>query len=298
MTQSKDKSSDATIAEQRAITKCRDLFASNPEHFYAWAKTIAKRIEEYQKEYDRLNPKEKLSHCVKRKVRKDGFSTELSTWFPDKNCRFPEEKEPAIVNPILAMMPTQGFISGRDKVEYPILSKEDALLTAYTVVITLYDSQANLKQITKDVWPEGTLQVAFNCFHPVYGDKTSYIDEAIRFVEADLEDIEQHINDLSYRAVNLAKRTITIGENTHSITSEKVWDFIKDLWSASKIDRVVPSLEGVANNKNAYDSLRRSIGKENLHKFVISVSGGYKLHHEVKILLGGQMGIRKTKSRS
>jgi hypothetical protein len=98
-----------------------------------------------------------------------------------------------------------------------------------------------------------------------------------------------------YRALNLAKRTLTIGGRTYPITSEKVWDFIKDLCSLLKSDRIVAYMEGAVNNKNAVDQLRKLIGKENLHNFLVFVSGGYKLNPEVKILDSGQIGIRKTR---
>ena len=85
-----------------------------------------------------------------------------------------------------------------------------------------------------------------------------------------------------------------IGTETYHITSEKVWDFLKDLCSAHRDDRLVPMLEGATNNKNNVDRLRKKIGNENLHKLIIFVNGGYKLNPEVKILDGGQIGIRGT----
>jgi len=97
-----------------------------------------------------------------------------------------------------------------------------------------------------------------------------------------------------YRAVNLAKRTITIGAKPNPITSERVWDFLKDLCSAFRQDRIVPLIEGNVNNKNAVDQLRRLIGRDRLHSLVVFVKGGYKLNPEVKILDSGQIGIRKT----
>ncbi|MHC4488581.1 MAG: hypothetical protein ACYSW7_05305 [Planctomycetota bacterium] len=98
-----------------------------------------------------------------------------------------------------------------------------------------------------------------------------------------------------YRAVDLAKRTVTIGAGMWPITSEKVWDFIKDLCSAFKNDRLISRFEGAQDNKNNVDQLRRQIGGDNLHKLIILDNGVYKLNPEVKILGGGQIGIRKTK---
>ena len=99
-----------------------------------------------------------------------------------------------------------------------------------------------------------------------------------------------------YRAFNLAQRTITIGAKTYPITSEKVWDFLKDLCSNLRYDRITAYVEGERDNKNAVDQLRKQIGNDNLHKLVIPVKGsGYKLNTEVKILYSGQKGIRKTR---
>jgi len=97
-----------------------------------------------------------------------------------------------------------------------------------------------------------------------------------------------------YRALNLANRTIEITGTKYSITSEKVWNFIKDLCSFSKDDRIVSGYDGSANNKNAVDQLRKKVGKDNLHKLIIFVKAGYKLNPKVKILYSAQKGIRKT----
>ena len=98
-----------------------------------------------------------------------------------------------------------------------------------------------------------------------------------------------------YRVLDLAKRTVAIGTTTYPITREKDWDFLKDLCTAFRDDRIVPMLEGATNNKNAVDHLRRLIGNGNLHKLIIFVKGGYKLNPEIKILNRGQIGIRKTR---
>ncbi len=98
-----------------------------------------------------------------------------------------------------------------------------------------------------------------------------------------------------YRALDLAKRTVTIGITTYPITSEKVWNFSKDLCSALKNDRLISRFEGAQDNKNNVDQLRRQIGRDNLHKLIILGNGVYKLNPETKILNSGQVGIRKTK---
>ena len=97
-----------------------------------------------------------------------------------------------------------------------------------------------------------------------------------------------------YRAIDLAKRTLTIGTKTWTITSEKVWDFLKDLCSALRDDRLVSRYEGANDNKNNVDQLRRQIDKDNIHKLIILGNRFYKLNSEVKILNSGQIGIRKT----
>ena len=97
-----------------------------------------------------------------------------------------------------------------------------------------------------------------------------------------------------YVALDLSKRTVTIGADSHIVTSEKVWDFLKDLCSARRDDRLVSRNDGVTNNKNNVDQLRKQIRKSALHKVILFMDGGYKLNPEVKILEGGQVGIRKT----
>ena len=99
-----------------------------------------------------------------------------------------------------------------------------------------------------------------------------------------------------YRALDLAKRAVTIGSNTSAITSDRVWDFLRDLCSARRDDRLVPSIERATNNKNNVDQLRRQIGNAALHKLILFVDGGYKLNPDVKILSGAQIGIRRTKT--
>lgn len=97
-----------------------------------------------------------------------------------------------------------------------------------------------------------------------------------------------------YIALDLAKRTVTMGTKIHPITSEKVWDFLKNLCSAFKDDRLVPRYDGATNNKNNVDQFRRLIGKEALHEFIVFLNHGYKLNPEVEIIGGGQISIRKT----
>lgn len=109
------------------------------------------------------------------------------------------------------------------------------------------------------------------------------------------EEDGQHKTDVpDYRALNLAERTVTIGARTYNIISENVWNFLKDLCSALRDDRLVPRFDGARDNKNNVDQLRRQIGKDDLHKLIKFVNGGYKLDPDVKILWGGQIDIRKT----
>ncbi|MHC4397236.1 MAG: hypothetical protein ACYS1A_16485 [Planctomycetota bacterium] len=115
-----------------------------------------------------------------------------------------------------------------------------------------------------------------------------------RKIESQEKDGQSKTDITDYKALNLANRTILFGTEIYNITSEKVWDFLKDLYSALRDDRLVPMLEGATNNKNSVDQLRKQISNVNLHKLIIFVNGGYKLNTEVKILGGGQIGIRKT----
>jgi len=169
--------------------------------------------------------------------------------------------------------------------------------------------------------PESLKDTEWYTLYEIVGTWVCYTDisvELLSYIEEDLREqglLEVHKSENSkpasasgtksketsdeeilpdYRAINLAKRTITIGTKTYPITSEKIWDFIKDLCIAFREDRMVPSIDGSANNKSAVDQLRKQIGNYDLHKLILFVTGGYKLNPDVKIPEGGQIGIRKT----
>jgi hypothetical protein len=136
--------------------------------------------------------------------------------------------------------------------------------------------------------------------HMWAGVRKSLANECARwadeFDKAEEKDRRDKTDIPVYRALDLAKRTVTIGVKTHVITSKNIWDFLKDLCSAFRDDRLVPRLEGAPDNKNNVDQLRKQVGgKDNLHKLILFVrGGGYKLNPDVRILGGGQIGIRKT----
>jgi hypothetical protein len=103
-------------------------------------------------------------------------------------------------------------------------------------------------------------------------------------------------SEQDYITLNVTTRTIKIGTEPITITSERVWNFIKDLVSAAKTDLIVPKFDGAQDNKNNFDQLRRIVGgKDNLKKLIIPMRGGYKLFPAIKVLNSGQVGIRKTK---
>jgi hypothetical protein len=111
-------------------------------------------------------------------------------------------------------------------------------------------------------------------------------------LEREAEDLE---TGMEYTTINVANRTIIIGVDSFTITSERVWDFIKDLIFAAKSDDLVPIFEGPKNNKNNIDQLRRIVGgPDNLKKLVTSMGDGYKLSPTAKVLNSGQVGIKKT----
>jgi len=182
----------------------------------------------------------------------------------DKICDYLEQTHPNIPKPIRR----------KCKMVSDCLSETDGFLSKYD----FQTARQKLDSLVHYIWRLiETLQMSANNLQK---------PTAARGEETNLPD---------YRAVNLAKRIVTIGAKPYAITSEKVWDFLKDLWSASKDDRIVPMLEGSTNNKNAVDQLRNQMGKNNLRKLIIFIKkGGYKLNPEVKISGGGQIGIRKT----
>lgn len=101
-----------------------------------------------------------------------------------------------------------------------------------------------------------------------------------------------------YFELNLANRNLIVGTRMHTITSEKVWGFLKTLAKNRKMHQVTPRIDGLNDWKNAYDMLRRLIGKIALKQMVRSSKGTYILDESVKIKRGGQVGIRRTKQDS
>lgn len=95
----------------------------------------------------------------------------------------------------------------------------------------------------------------------------------------------------AYVEIDLAARALTIGETTVR-PSDKVWAFLRELADAKRYG--LPDLKP-GEWKNAYDMLRRKVGKENLQLVVESTAQGYKLAENVKVKGGGQVGIRRTK---
>lgn len=196
-------------------------------------------------------------------------------------------------------------------------SVDESLACECAVLAVVYDNAQNLPDCNRLISPNNPsdrlwadlLWVDIEAFGyegqtRTYGQRQNTIQSALDHVKADLtekaaknggqaSDGEPNLPD--YRALNLAERTITIGIKPYFITSERVWDFLKDLCTAFKEDRIVPMYEGAIKNKNAVDQLRRKVGgKDNLRKLIIFIKGGYKIKSEVKILYSGQKGIRKT----
>ena len=99
-----------------------------------------------------------------------------------------------------------------------------------------------------------------------------------------------------FKTIDVASRTITIGTKSIVIMNETVWEFIRELIANYRYDRIVPRWEGNNDNKSSNDTLRRYLGGGKvIREVIIYPKGGYKLNPTIKILNGGQIGIRKTK---
>lgn len=69
-------------------------------------------------------------------------------------------------------------------------SEAEALLAYYTAIITLHDTAGGYVSITKGIWPEEVLLLAKNDFALHFGDKSAFIEAALRHVEADLASLK------------------------------------------------------------------------------------------------------------
>ncbi|MBN2129060.1 MAG: hypothetical protein JW741_06160 [Sedimentisphaerales bacterium] len=116
--------------------------------------------------------------------------------------------------------------------------------------------------------------------------------ERIKQAKSQEEAAPSETHDASpYVVVDLAARTLSIG-NDEFTPSDKVWAFLKELIDAKR--HCLPDPKS-GEWKNAYDMLRRKIGKENLPCVVEATSQGYRLAANVKVKGGGQIGIRRSK---
>ena len=121
--------------------------------------------------------------------------------------------------------------------------------------------------------------------------------------EREEENKTLNVNSL-YLELNLAERTVVVGERTYDIRSEKVWAFLKELAHGRRQRQVTKRMDGPNDWKNARDMFRRQIqkdfGKEGtkiLSRMIPSSKGCYMLDRAVVVKSGGQVGIRKTKSK-
>jgi hypothetical protein len=95
-----------------------------------------------------------------------------------------------------------------------------------------------------------------------------------------------------YVEIDLAARTLTVGSDSPFMPSDSVWNFLKELDGAARHSYPYPKRK---EWKNAYDMLRKKIGKEKLPFVVESTGQGYKLAASVKRKGVAQKGIRHTK---
>lgn len=98
-----------------------------------------------------------------------------------------------------------------------------------------------------------------------------------------------------YVAINAAAQAVTFGCQSYKVTSVQAWDFLKTLISNKRNQRITPRFDDGHNWKNAVDTLRRQIGKENLRLLIVTSRDGYYLQPSVEIKYSAQRGIRRTK---
>lgn len=184
-------------------------FVSNPDYFYKWAGLIAERHAARNKEYERLNPQ------------KNKF---------DSKGRFnPHWKEikPSIIDPIFVCVgeveqkwnPAKHCNETRHKTLMPS-GKEDVSMVYHTAVLIIHDGAAingaGYEVITKNIWPKEQSPIwwASQFFDPliIAGDRSAFIEAAIRHVEAAMPTISTEI-----KATELAdgKKVGKMNEITH-----------------------------------------------------------------------------------
>ena len=98
-----------------------------------------------------------------------------------------------------------------------------------------------------------------------------------------------------YVELNAAERTVTFGCTSCKVTSEQAWDLLKTLISNNGQDRITPRDDDGRDRKNAVDTLRRQIGKDNLRLLIQTSRHGYYLQPSVQIRYSSQRRIKRTK---
>ena len=114
---------------------------------------------------------------------------------------------------------------------------------------------------------------------------------------------EPRSEELFYVEINLATRKLTVGDKTKSISSNRIWDFLKALCCAKCYDGEAPHRSN-KESQNANDMLRNMVGKMvgkdqrlRAHKSIVVADGDYyKLHDKVKTTDGSQVPGRRPQT--
>ncbi len=153
-------------SKQKAFLFCEDVLKNRSNYLPEAAKKVIEQYNLWEMEYHRLNPK------------KNCFDSEGR---PDPNWK---EVKPSIIHPFLCI---HKHIGKNGKWVLPTFSnRDDAFIVSIGVVLALHDLTPGAIKITEGIWPPEFLELHYGwVFNPLFGDKTIFIESAIKNVEAD-----------------------------------------------------------------------------------------------------------------
>jgi hypothetical protein len=165
----------------KAFSLWEDVRKNNPNFLIEAAKKVIERHNLWEAESLRLNSEEN-----KKPVGDP-------TW---------KRIEPSIIHPFLC------FTDNLEKGKYvlPTFSnKDDAFIVSAGITLALHDLTPGAVRITEGIWPPDWLKLHYEqyVFNPIFGDKTIFIEAAIRHVEANLARTEPAETDSQQRKIGL-----------------------------------------------------------------------------------------------
>jgi len=164
---------------RHVAAECDEWRKTHLARLQSIAKLIYQQAEDWEKEHRRLNP--------------------------DYNKPpYGKPKDPPFVHPIIAIL---GKVVGKGKgtrlAVQVFESEDDARLAYYTAILAVHDTTEGYIKITQGIWPEQFLGEAYNAIAPHFGDKSTFIEAALRYVEADLASTEPVETDSQQSKIGL-----------------------------------------------------------------------------------------------